>query len=215
MRKAKSSLSSSFNRVVSWIYPGKCPVCRRLSDQAPCIRCRLSLFREDLSYDCPVDMVDELRAAYPYQGASSGFVRALKYRRETSLIDFMAKEMVETFEKWDPDVDSVIPVPIHRSRLSERGFNQALVLCQDLPQEVIEKNLVRIRRTKPQVKLSPEERLKNLSGAFKCPESLIGKRILLVDDVFTTGATASECARALKEAGASWVGVLVFAVRRR
>ena len=160
-------------------------------------------------------MVDELRAAYPYQGASSGFVRALKYRRETSLIDFMAKEMVETFEKWDPDVDSVIPVPIHRSRLSERGFNQALVLCQDLPQEVIEKNLVRIRRTKPQVKLSPEERLKNLSGAFKCPESLIGKRILLVDDVFTTGATASECARALKEAGASWVGVLVFAVRRR
>ena len=108
-----------------------------------------------------------------------------------------------------------MPVPIHRSRLSERGFNQALSLCQELPTGGTGKQLVRIRKTRPQVELTPEQRAKNLVGAFRCEESLAGKRVLLVDDVFTTGATANECAKAMKEAGAAWVGVLVFAARRR
>jgi len=159
--------------------------------------------------------VDELRAFYPYEGAASEFVKALKYRRETSLVQFMADEMRENYNAWDTDVDVIVPVPIHGSRLSERGFNQALSLCENLPQDLIGGSLVRIRKTKPQVKLTPEQRTKNLLGAFACPESIVGKRVLLVDDVFTTGATASECAKALKESGASWVGVLVYAVKRR
>jgi ComF family protein len=127
----------------------------------------------------------------------------------------MANEMHDLFVSWDPEVDLVAPVPIHRSRLSWRGFNQAETLCSRLPSCLIGHDLVRVRRTSPQVKLTPEERSANLVGAFQCPTNMIGKRILLVDDVFTTGATASECAKALKSAGAAWVGVLVFAVRRR
>ena len=127
----------------------------------------------------------------------------------------MANELHDLFVAWDPEVDLIAPVPIHRSRLSWRGFNQAEALCEKLPNHLIGQDLVRIRRTPPQVKLTPEQRSKNLVGAFKCPTDIVGKRVLLVDDVFTTGATAAECARALKEAGASWVGVLVFAVRRR
>jgi ComF family protein len=160
-------------------------------------------------------MVDEVRAFYTYEMAAAELIKALKYRRETSLIRYMSGEMHDLFLAWDPDIDTIAPVPIHRSRLSWRGFNQAEALCELLPSHLIGSDLVRVRRTMPQVKLTPEERSANLLGAFKCPADIVGKRVLLVDDVFTTGATANECAKALKTAGASWVGVLVFAIRRR
>ena len=211
----KSSLNSFFEHLICAVYPSKCPICRRVSDVLPCQRCAQSLVREELRYILPLPLVDELRAFYTYEASAAELVKALKYRRETSLIQFMANEMHDLYLAWDPEVDTITPVPIHRSRLSWRGFNQTESLCERLPPHLIGQDLVRVRRTMPQVKLTPEERSKNLVGAFKCPDYIVGKRVLLVDDVFTTGATANECAKALKAAGASWVGVLVFAVRRR
>lgn len=186
-----------------------------VSDTVPCSKCLQSLNRESFHFIHPVSPVDELRAWYPYEGAASELVKALKYNRETSLTTFMAQELSDLFDTWDPEVDLIVPVPIHRSRMGERGFNQALALCDSLPKSLMAKGLVRIRKTRPQVELTPEQRAKNLAGAFRCNEDLVGKRVLLIDDVFTTGATAAECAKALKAAGAAWVGVLVFAVRRR
>ena len=215
MIRVKSLLNSFFDGIVSAVYPHKCPACRKLSEVIPCPRCAQSLIREDFRYELPLPLVDEARAFYSYELAAAELVKALKYRRETSLIRFMSGEMYDLFLAWDPDIDTIAPVPIHRSRLSWRGFNQAEALCERLPKHLLGQDLVRIRRTLPQVKLTPEERSANLLGAFKCPSDIVGKRVLLVDDVFTTGATANECAKALKAAGASWVGVLVFAVRRR
>lgn len=215
MIEAKSLLSSFFSAIIRAIYPTKCPVCRRASEDVPCKRCGQSLIREDIAYILPLPIVDEVRAFHPYENSAAELVKALKYRRETSLIHFMSSEMHDLFVAWAPEVDLIAPVPIHRSRGSWRGFNQAEALCERLPKHLVTNDLVRIRRTSPQVKLTPEERSANLVDAFKCPRDMVGKRVLLVDDVFTTGATASECAKALKAAGASWVGVLVFAVRRR
>ena len=211
----KSSLNSFFDHLIQAVYPSKCPICRRVSGVLPCPRCAQSLVREELQYTIPLPLVDELRAFYTYEASAAELVKALKYRRETSLIQFMANEMHDLFLAWDPEVDTIAPVPIHRSRLSWRGFNQAESLCERFPAHLIGQDLVRVRRTMPQVKLTPEQRSKNLVGAFECPDDMVGKKVLLVDDVFTTGATANECAKALKAAGASWVGVLVFAVRRR
>lgn len=163
----------------------------------------------------PVASVDEVRAYYPYEGAASEIVKALKYYRETSLVGFMAQELRDLYDEWDVEVDMIVPVPIHRTREGERGFNQAEKLCEKLPKEKWVRHLVRIRKTEPQVNLSPEQRAVNLVGAFRCDKDLVGQRVLLVDDVFTTGATARECAKALKDAGAAWVGVLVFATGRR
>ncbi|MBI1334072.1 MAG: ComF family protein [Armatimonadetes bacterium] len=208
-------MNSFFERILGWVYPTKCPVCRMLSEEIPCRRCAQSLIPERLRYVDPVAMVDELRAHYPYEGSASELVKALKYRRETALVDLMAGAVSEVFDQWDPEPDFIVPVPIHRRRLAFRGFNQARLLCEKLPSDLVTEHLVRIRATKPQVELKPEQRAKNLIGAFRCSTSLVGKRVLLVDDVFTTGATAHECAKAMKEAGAAWVGVLVFAMRRR
>jgi ComF family protein len=112
--------------------------------------------------------------------------------------------------------DVVVPVPLHKGRLKERGFNQSLLIAREvatgLGAEVDYRSLRRIRPTRPQVDLKTDERRKNVRGAFGVirPERVRRKRVVLVDDVFTTGATVRECAKVLKRAGAE-VYVLTLA----
>lgn len=163
----------------------------------------------------PAPHVDEVRGYYLYELTLAGIITALKYHRHTGLETFCANEIHDLYLDWSPDVDLILPVPIHRTRLSWRGFNQAEILCRRLPEHLVQPGIVRTRRTPPQVKLSAEKRMNNLQNAFRCNLNLKGKRVLLVDDVFTTGATTSACAQVLKQAGASWVGVAVLAVSAR
>jgi ComF family protein len=113
--------------------------------------------------------------------------------------------------------DVVIPVPLHSDRLRWRGFNQALLLAQPLARRrnlrIEPFALTRTRPTRPQVGLNDRERHKNIAGAFAVhdPGAVRGLSVLLVDDVYTTGATVNECARALRAAGVRKVEVLVLA----
>jgi ComF family protein len=110
--------------------------------------------------------------------------------------------------------DLIVPVPLHPRRLRWRGFNQAILLAQSFPDLPLGREiLVRQRPTLPQVKLSPQERQTNVKGAFVVPDvaAIKDKAVLLVDDVYTTGATVKECALALRRAGAGTVEVLTVA----
>jgi len=113
--------------------------------------------------------------------------------------------------------DIIMPVPLHNSRLRHRGFNQALLLAQPLSMangiSLCCDNLWRIRPTRPQVELSGDDRIRNVAGAFalRRPLDVSGLSVLLVDDVFTTGATLNECADVLKNAGAASVTALTLA----
>lgn len=115
------------------------------------------------------------------------------------------------------DIDMIIPVPLHPSRLREREFNQSLLLADQLSRHlarpVSAATLVRITATDPQTTLPRQARLQNLRKAFavRRPENLKEKRILLVDDVFTTGTTLHECAKALRQAGSGPVFALTLA----
>lgn len=114
--------------------------------------------------------------------------------------------------------DQIVPVPLSPTRLRERGYNQAELLAAgvaslfNVPLSV--RNLVRLRHTQSQVFLPQKERWTNISGAFTIsfPNKIKGRNVLLVDDLLTTGATASEASKALKHAGARRVGVLTFAI---
>lgn len=114
-------------------------------------------------------------------------------------------------------VDLVMPIPLHRSRLHFRGFNQALLLAAPIARRfsvtLCYDNLYRIRPTRPQVELSGMDRVRNVAGAFGLmrPQMVENTTILLIDDVFTTGATMNECARVLKHAGAVQVKALTLA----
>ena len=115
------------------------------------------------------------------------------------------------------DADVIIPVPLHPARLRTREFNQSLLLAdqlgRNLSRPVSATNLIRTALTDPQTALSRQARLRNLRNAFtiRRPHDLAGKRILLVDDVFTTGTTLNECAKTLRKAGSGQVFALTLA----
>jgi len=106
--------------------------------------------------------------------------------------------------------DLVVPIPIHWSRRCIRGFNQSDLLAESLP-NLCSDAVARVRRTKPQVRLSREARMHNLADAFRAKPVVDGKSVLLIDDVLTSGQTARECAKALALAGAKDIVALAFA----
>ena len=127
----------------------------------------------------------------------------------------MAEEMVKAAREMGlPAMDAVVPVPLHKKRLRERGFNQSDVLAEALAKELQtpkEDWLVRVKNTRKQSMLPMEERAANIADAFQAVKSCKGKSILLVDDVCTSGATGHACAKALRAAGARHVELFVFA----
>jgi ComF family protein len=151
---------------------------------------------------------DQARAAVLYQGQVTGAIHRFKYRKEVLLIEALGW-LGNRFTGEKPGFDYLIPVPLHPKRLRE---SRAL---EGIPAEKIRPRLLkRVRHTPPQVRLDPEERRQNVRGAFEIKDRGVvrGKNLLVVDDVFTTGATVNECARVLKEAGAG--RVLVYTLAR-
>jgi len=162
---------------------------------------------------------DQALAAGLFQGALRSAIHDFKYRARVELVSplakFMTRELSAPF--FPPELDLILPVPLHWRRLRERGFNQALLLARTLYRAWKDRIrfdiLRRIRWTEPQVNFSGQERRRNVLRAFAVsnPEIVLDKSVILVDDVFTTGATANECARVLKKAGAASVMVLTLA----
>jgi len=146
-----------------------------------------------------------------YESPVSDWIRALKFRENFSLarpLGGLLRDSIPETLSWD----LVVPVPLSRKRLLKRGFNQSALLARFAFGNFADL-LVRVRETRPQTELSGSERRLNVRRAFAVRPgfSLFGTRVLLVDDVLTTGATAEECARVLKEAGAAEVIVAVLA----
>ena len=146
-------------------------------------------------------------------------IQALKYQQQESLACFLGELLAETVRDrlGNQDWEGVVPVPLHPTRQRERSFNQAERLAQKLAKALqlpLQTGwLIRTRATRPQAELDREDRLRNLQYAFalKSSEPIPFSRLLLVDDVLTTGATASACARLLKTAGVGQIAVVAVA----
>ncbi|MCA1492566.1 ComF family protein [Ensifer sp. NBAIM29] len=162
---------------------------------------------------------DRLRSVALHQGIARDLVHGLKYRDRTDLAPMMAEWMIRASDGAVAAADVIVPVPLHAFRLWRRKFNQAAELARVIAElagrPYRPDALRRIKRTSRQVGLGLRVREDNVSGAFAVPEGvrliLAGKNIVLVDDVYTTGATVSAATRALKRAGARDVTVLTFA----
>ncbi len=146
-------------------------------------------------------------------------IQRFKYNSETHLISSLGALLSSFAKEWVPNPNNflTIPVPLHRRRLRERGFNQSLLLAKVLASylgtQLDYLSLIRKRYTRAQTGLKREERRKNVKDAFSVLNSEIieDKNIILVDDVFTTGHTLNECARTLKKSGAIAVICLTLA----
>lgn len=155
-----------------------------------------------------------------YDGVIRDLIGGFKYKNRDYFGKYLSQFMINFIREYRLPVgyiDLVTPIPLHRSRLREREFNQARVLAEHIAREfnkVIDNNiLIRHRHTLTQTELGIKERFTNIKGCFSLKKgvSLKNKNILLVDDVLTTGATTSEAAKTLKEAGAAIVFVLTLA----
>ena len=196
--------------------------------EAPfCSRCGVPLYRLegpvpplDVGHECGVcatapPAFDWARAAARYEGPLREAVHRFKFGRRVTLARPLAALIVEECAAAVPAGAVIVPVPLARERERERGFNQASLLAERLARALHARWrprwLARPRATAPQTALDATERRANVRGAFVASTSAAGADVVLVDDVLTTGATAAECAHALRAAGARSVGVLTVA----
>ena len=187
--------------------PRRCPVCAlpTLKDEH-CGRC---LARRP--------HYDRTLAVFQYEFPVDKLIHSFKYGHRLSLSAYFGGELLDAARRAvvAHTFDMIVPLPLHRSRLRERGFNQALELARpvaaglNLPLDA--DSCTRIRATTAQAALPWKERERNIRGAFACRRDLTGRHVLLVDDVMTTGASLDECARTLKLHGAADVTLLVIA----
>ncbi len=148
-------------------------------------------------------------------------IKAFKYDFIEGLAEPLGKLMAGYLEKIKGEIDFgdslIIPVPLHKTKFNRRGYNQSELVTSEISKyldlEIANDLILKTRPTKDQASLKEKNRIENMDNAFVClrPGAVSGKKILLVDDVYTTGATMNECARILKQAGAAEVSGLAIA----
>ncbi len=226
------------NKILQWIYPAKCPLCGVLLEKGSlvCAECarRTKPIREPLCKKCGRSIENTYaefcrdcmeyghlfscgRSVYPYRGGIRRAVWRFKYKNCRCYAAYFSAAMWtyagNWLVKWQPDL--IIPVPIHRSKRKARGYNQAFLLAAPLGERlgvpVLEHGLLRVRATQPQKGLDRKNRQINMKRAFKIGRDDVKlRKILLVDDIYTTGSTIDAAAAVLLEEGAVEVRFLTL-----
>jgi ComF family protein len=223
--------------VLDWIFPRRCLSCREFSQSILCDRCHLAfpfvtravcplcaspLGEEEVSHLCGQCLVEPppyqgLTVVGFYEGILHKLVERMKYHHEERVAEELGVWLAERLAKKGVEADRVVPIPLHPRRLRERGFNQSVVIARQISRRLgipLELSQLRkIRETQPQTGLKAVERRDNVRGVFDLKEKgrLKKKRVLLIDDVLTTGATVRSCVSVLKKAGVDHVEIAVLA----
>lgn len=221
-----------WDEILDALYPPRCAACalvgcdgwcEECADRIPyialpvCARCGTPVDPEGFCSSCPVHPLvpEAVRAVTRYEGVVRTAIHRFKYERRPSLAPALAQLLIQGWQTplTEPlhAADVVFPLPIHRHRERERGFNQSALLAREfcrstglpLVQDALERTVYR----QPQVGLGEAERRENVKDAFRVtqPRAVAGKSVLLIDDVWTTGSTLNEAARVLLVAGAARV----------
>ncbi len=228
------------NKIWKLLYPSRCPVCDsivaptgakicfgcrdrlRLIQEPCCLKCGKSLQKEEQEYclDCSrkAHVFTSGAALYEYESIYESLYR-FKYGSRGEYAQFYGEEIVrylgDRMRSWKADV--LVPVPIHKERLRERGYNQSQLLAREigsyLKLPVREHMVGRIRNTLPQKELSAEERQNNLKKAFKLYENDVKlDTIIIIDDIYTTGSTIDAVGKTLMEAGAKRIHFVTLSI---
>ncbi len=220
-------------KALDFLFPRWCVGCGR-EGELICAACRSSLayiqppicprcgVPQPRAQECPacaqkhLSSIDGIRSPFSFEGVMRQAVHQLKYRNLRILAAPLACLLAGFLAQSQLPADVLVPVPLHSSRLRERGYNQSELLARELGRLsgiMVQSNcLLRPRPTPPQVRTAAlKERQRNVRGAFTCTGRLDGRRVLLIDDVATSGATLDACAAALKAAGAASVWGLTLA----
>jgi competence protein ComFC len=213
----------------AFIVPGY-SLCRPCFDQLPFIRssvcgvCGRPMDKGEICPDCSVQdhHFHQACSVFEYSPEIQKLIYRFKYGGQTYLAPFLGRCMAEKLESMEnrPSIQGLVPVPLHPNRRRKRGFNQAELMAREMEKRtgipVLDRVLIRKRDTSAQAGLRRLERMENMANAFafRNREEIQSKILLLIDDIYTTGATAEQCSRVLMEAGASRVYVMTAATVR-
>jgi len=201
-------------------------LCRTCLDSLPhlrhaCPRCALPLDEgtppDSLCGECLADppAFDQARVALRYRQPVNDLVSGFKYHQRLSDGRLVAQLLARHVQQQAPDIELLLPMPLHPGRLRERGYNQAAELARVLSSASrIDWNshlLKRTREASSQREANKRDRLRNVRSAFECAAESLPKRVAIIDDVITTGATARAAAASVKKAGADWVEIWAVA----
>jgi competence protein ComFC len=218
--------------ILDWIFPPDCPGCETQGVRF-CEKCKSSVHQipepicpvcgepgklKGLCSDCQTELpyFDALRAYTIFEGPVRNALHRLKYRNDINQGDVLSPFLVDLFSQQNWAVDLVTAVPLSKERYRSRGYNQAERIARPFAAQIkkpyFPHAIQRVVNTQSQIDLSLVERRENVSGAFYANAMVVSRKsVIIIDDVSTTGSTISECARALKEAGADKVYALTIA----
>lgn len=207
--------------IVTFFYPPTCSVCHEIIEERNdfCKNCAKKILRMNYKKN-PVPPIDKIFCVANYHEGAREYLLKLKFESDLNVVPILKNILFYVadnteLKKFLSQVDIAMFVPLHAERLEERGFDQNDVIFRDFltAQNIsIENLLIRSKNTQRLFDLGAEERLKIMEDAFSAVEniSVAGKNILIADDIYTTGATTSSCAKILKSLGANKIFVLAY-----
>lgn len=218
------------------LYPAKCPFCGVLNEgicdkckekhpiirEPRCMKCGKPIQKEtqEFCYDCSrmKHWYEFGRSLWVHQEPVNEAIYAFKYKNRRVYGEVFARELAKEYNDLlkRQKVELIIPIPLHKSRRRERGYNQTEILAEYLGKytgiEVDNTSLVRKKKTSPQKRNNDKERKKNIKNAFEVKRKITAENVVLIDDIYTTGSTIDEAARILKKTGVSKVFFLTISI---
>lgn len=208
--------------VLNFIYPPICGICFKENEKYICNDCleMLKFISKNKKEKYKSKYVEELLYIFDYEGTIRQKILDYKFKDKSFLHSTFSKLILNNEEniKFIKSYDILIPVPIHKKRMKERGYNQSELIAKDIVSEIKnikfeKKVLIKTSNIAPQSSLNKKQREDNIKNVYrvKNKEKIVNKRILILDDIYTTGSTVNECAKILKEAGCKDIGVITIA----
>ena len=216
-------------KISNILYPPICGICEKINKDGLCPKCNLELKKqaevnilqkEEIEENIKKEKYfEELMYIFKYEGQVRKLILDYKFNEKSYLyktfVNFLLKneKIFENIKKYD----KIIPVPISKKRNKERGYNQSMLIAEEIANktnlELVNNCLIKTKNIIEQSKLNKEDRQQNIQGVYSLQnERLItNKKILLVDDIYTTGSTVNECCKILQQANPKTIGVLVLA----
>lgn len=207
------------------IYPQTCGICGKVNSKSLCNKCEIELKKQqdmniiDIGYELEDKYFNELIYVFKYEGKVRELILDYKFNEKSYLyltfVNFLIKNE-KIFEKIQ-NYDTIVPVPISEKRLKARGYNQSLLIAREIANqlnlELLNNCLIKTKNIVEQSKLNRDDRIQNVKGVYdiKNKQLIKNKKILLIDDIYTTGSTVNECSKILRQGSPTEIGVLVLA----
>lgn len=212
-------------KFLNLIYPQTCGICGKLASNSLCKKCEINLKKqaENQIINNEKELKDkffsELMYIFKYEGQIRKLILDYKFNEKAyiylTLVNFLLKnkKIFENIKSYD----TIIPVPISKKRFKSRGYNQSLLISKEIAKQVkielVNNCLIKTKNIIEQSKLNKEDRIQNIKGVYEIKNKKLieNKKILLIDDIYTTGSTVNECSKMLMQGRPNKIGVLVLA----